>query len=93
MSERTQALGRILAFVWSFTVAALISGVVSMFAILWGIVDILWQLLSGRNTLSERSAPSNLIKNVLTWNIDLMIYATTGGGPGRLEWLPPRWTS
>ncbi|MCL9818323.1 hypothetical protein [Natronocalculus amylovorans] len=88
MSQRSQAVWRIFAFVYSLTIAAIISSVVTIIAIVWGAIDVLWQLISGRNTLSENSKPATVVTATLRWNVEMLIFATTGGGVKRLEWLP-----
>jgi hypothetical protein len=88
MGQRKQAVWRILALLYGTTVASLISTVVLIVGFVWGIVDILWQLLSGRNDLSETSKPATIVEATLMWNVSLLVFALTGGGPGRLEWLP-----
>ncbi|QCW05229.1 hypothetical protein [Natrinema pallidum] len=86
MGQRSQALWRIVAFVYGITVAALISGIVSIVALAWGVVDIFWQLLTGRNDLSEDSRPATIVTETLQWNLDLTIYAFVG--KGSMQWLP-----
>lgn len=86
MSQRGESLVRIWAFLWSFTFAALISGLITIVGFIWAIFDILWQLISGRNDLSESSTPARVIRATLLWNVGLMVYAMTGSG--EFEWLP-----
>lgn len=86
MGQRSQALWRILAFLYAITVAAVISGVVGFVAFIWGVIDIAWQLISGRNDLSENSRPAKIVVSTLQWNLDLTIYAFVG--KGRFELLP-----
>lgn len=86
MSQRTQAGWRILSAAYGATVGATITGVVGLVAIVWGVVDILWQLLTNRNDLSENSTPAKVVYNTLHWNLDLFVFFATG--EGMFQWLP-----
>lgn len=86
MSYRRQAIWRIWAFLWSITVGAIITGVVGLVGIVWGIVDVLWSLATGRNDLSESSRPAKIVKETLVWDVDLLIYSLTGNR--QFSWLP-----
>lgn len=88
MAQRSQAIWRVLAFLYGITVASLVTTVVAIVGILWMIIDIPWQLLSGRNDLSETSRPAMIVEETLLWNIQMLIFALTGGGPKKLEWTP-----
>lgn len=88
MGQRSEAVWRVLAAIYAFTIASIISTIVLIVGIIWGIVDVLWQLISGRNDLSEDSTPAMVVGGTLRWNVEMLIFALTGGGPGRLEWLP-----
>ena len=88
MAQRSQALWRVLAFLYAITVAAFVSGVVTTIGIIWGVVDVLWQLITGRDDLKEDSTPARVVSGTLMWNVNMLIFATTGGGAGRLEWTP-----
>ena len=88
MGQRAEAVWRILAAIYAFTIASIISTVVLVIGAIWGVVDVVWQLITGRNDLSENSTPAMIIKETLRWHINMLIFALTGGGPGCLEWLP-----
>lgn len=85
MAKRTDALWRIWAFIWAFP-ASFLASIVSVIGLLWGIVDVLWQLVSGRDGLSASSGPAGIVKATLLWPTELMIYAFTGDGG--MMWLP-----
>jgi len=85
MGQRKDALWRIVAFVWSY-VAALVASVVLLVGIVWGAIDVLWQLVFGSDGLSASSTPAMLVRSTLLWPVDLMIYAFTGAG--EMQWLP-----
>lgn len=88
MSQRMQALGRLWTALWQLTVGWLITVIVTSLGTIWAIVDIIWQLVSGRNDLSESSAPAMVVGDTLRWNATQMTYAFTGGGDGRWRALP-----
>ena len=87
-ANRSQAIWRVFGFFYLLTVAAIITGVVTVVAFVWGLVDVLWQYIGGADGLSERSRPAKIIKATLQWDVDMLVFVTTGGGPGRLVWLP-----
>lgn len=84
-SNRSDALWRLVAFVWSL-VAGLAASVVIIIGMVWGIVDVVWQFITNRDGLSSSSRPAKFVKGVITWPIDLQVYAFTGSG--RMMWLP-----
>jgi|GEM_PF-967184 len=88
MSQRSQAVWRVLAFLYAITVGAFVTGIVTMVAMIWGLIDVVWQFLTNRNDLGEDSKPAAVVKGTLRWNIEMMVFAFTGGGPKRLEWTP-----
>ena len=88
MGQRAEAVWRILAAIYAFTVASILTTIVFVIGAIWGIVDVIWQLISGRNDLSENSTPATIVGGTFRWQIEMLIFALTGGGPGRLEWLP-----
>ncbi|SDJ33060.1 hypothetical protein SAMN05216226_102160 [Halovenus aranensis] len=90
MAQRSQALWRILALLYGMTIAAFISGIVTLVGFIWMLVDIPWQLITGRNDLSEDSGPASLVSTTILWNTEMLIFSLTGGGPKRLVWLPGR---
>ena len=84
--QRGQALWRILAFFYGATITTLLTAVVTVVGLIWGIIDILWQLVTNRNDLGETSTPARVVEGVLMWNVRLLVYSLTGAG--RFEWLP-----
>jgi hypothetical protein len=88
MGQRAEAVWRILAAIYGLTIAAIVSTIVFAIGVVWGIVDVIWQLVTDRNDLSEDSTPAMVVGGTLRWNVEMLIFALTGGGPGRLKWLP-----
>lgn len=85
MSQRMEALWRIAAFLYGL-LASFVTSIVTFVGIIWMIVDLAWQLLSGRNDLSENSYPARLVSGTLRWNVDLLVFSLTGDG--EMQWLP-----
>lgn len=86
MGQRGQALWRIWAFIWSITVGAILVGVIGLIGIIWGVIDVLWQLISGKNTLNENSRPATIVYETLMWDIHLLVFALLGRK--QFRWLP-----
>lgn len=84
-SYRDDALMRVLSFLWSF-VAAFIASIIVIVALVWGLVDVLWQLLLNSEGLDENGYAPELVANVLWWPVDLQVYAFTGRK--KFMWLP-----
>ncbi|RLM32617.1 hypothetical protein [Haloarcula sp. Atlit-120R] len=82
---RADALWRVWAFIWAIP-ASFVASIVSIVGLVWGIVDVLWQLIFGTDGLSSSSRPAGIVKGVLLWPVDLTIYAFTGDGG--MMWLP-----
>lgn len=85
MGRRWDALWRVVAFLWSI-VAAFILSIAIIGAMIYGVVDVLWQLFLGSEGLSENGSLASWIKRLLMWPVDLEIYAFTGDG--EMQWLP-----
>lgn len=83
MGKRVDALWRIVAFVWAW-VASFIAGFVSIIGLIWGLIDVVWQLIIGTDGLSASSRPAMFVKRVLMWPVNLHIYAFTGSGSFQL---------
>jgi hypothetical protein len=84
-SQRTQSLWRVVAFVYGLLVSFVTSIVVTV-GFIWGVIDVIWQFITDRNDLSERSLPARIVTGVLRWNVDLLTFALTGDG--EMQWLP-----
>lgn len=85
MGQRKEALWRVAAFAWSF-VAGFIAGFVAIVGFFWGLIDVIWQFITGSDGLSSSSTPAMWVKRFLIWPIDLLVYAFTGDG--EFELLP-----
>jgi hypothetical protein len=86
MAKRTEALWRIWAFIWSI-VASFIASIVMLVGFVWGVVDVLWQLVTGGDGLSASSRPAEFVADVLYWPIDLTVFAFTGDGEFAWTWM------
>lgn len=85
MAKRMDGLWRIVAFLWSF-VAAFVASIAVVVGIVWGAIDVFWQLITGSDGLSASSWPADLVSRTLRWPVDLQVYAYTGAG--EMMWLP-----
>ena len=83
MAKRMDAVWRILAFLWAF-VAAFVVSLVAIVAIVWGAIDVLWQLVLGSDGLSSSSSPARLIRRTIMWPVNLQLYAFLGEGSFQL---------
>ena len=80
MAYRKKALWRLAAFIWMMTVGWLVLIVISTVALVWGLIDVVWQLVVGTNGLSASSRPAMIVKDTYQWQADQMSFATTGDG-------------
>lgn len=86
MGMRMDALWRILAFLWAYTVGGIVATIAVIIGIVWGLVDVTWQLITGRDGLSSSSRPAEIVRESIWWPIRLTVYSLTG--KGEMEWLP-----
>ena len=80
MGMRVDALLRVVALLWVYTVGALIASVVGFIGLLWMLVDVIWQLITGSDGLSSTSTPANWVKGTFMWIAGQTNYALTGSG-------------
>jgi len=80
MGMRVDALLRVVALLWVYTVGALIASVVGFIGLLWMLVDVVWQLITGSDGLSSTSTPANWVKGTFMWIAGQTNYALTGSG-------------
>lgn len=83
MSKRMDALWRVAAFIWSVP-AGIVSSFAMIVGLLWGIVDVVWQLILGSDGLSASSMPAKWVKRLIMWPVNLTVYAITGSGDFQL---------
>lgn len=84
-SYREDALMRVLAFLWAF-VAAFVVGIVGIIALIWGLIDVVWQLVFNSEGLDETGFAPEFVANTFWWAVDLEVYAFTGRK--KFMWLP-----
>jgi len=63
---------------------------VASIALVFGVLDVLWQLITGRDGLSSSGAVGNHIGEAFSWSAGQTVYSFTGGGDGSFRWF---WTS
>lgn len=78
--NRRDALERVAALVWAWTVGGVIALLVLVFGLIIGTIDILWQLVTDGDGIAPDSSMSVIIAATLNWYTDLHIYAFTGQG-------------
>ena len=83
---RKQALWRLLAAIWAYTVGAVIAFVVGFVGIIWGIIDVVLELFFNRDALSSSSTPATLLNGAIEWQMEMQMFIFTG--KGEFEWLP-----
>lgn len=86
MSKRKDAIVRVWAFIWVNTFGWLLAMVVTTLGFIWGIVDVIWQLILGSDGLSASSTPAGWISDSLEWLVGQEIYAFTGANS--FQWIP-----
>ena len=86
MGMRVDALKRVLALVWVYTIGGLIATVVFFIGLVWMLIDVIWQLIVGSDGLSQTSMPAQWVKGTFMWVAGQTNYALTGSGD--LELLP-----
>ncbi len=89
MGERVDALWRVLALVWQGTLGYVALAIVGIIAFIWMVLDVLWQLITGRDGLDSQSAIAMQVEQAFEWSVGQTVFALTGGGDGQFRWF---WT-
>ncbi len=84
--HRAQALWRIIALVWQATVGYIVVVLVSLLAVVWMLLDIVWQLVAGSEGLDENGRAGMLVSSAFKWAYGQTVFALTGGGDGWFRW-------
>lgn len=88
MSERRTALGRAWALLWIGVIGYLLGAIILTVAVIWGIIDLVWSFITGRDDLSAESRPARLVSDTLEWVVGQTVYGLTGGGDRGWRMLP-----
>lgn len=80
MGNRFDALKRVFAFLWVWIVGSILLLIVGIVGFIWGLIDVIWQGVTGRDGLSEESTPAMWISGIYVWHAEQQSYATTGTG-------------
>lgn len=83
---RRDALMRIFGAVWLFTVGYLISVLVMVFGIIYGVVDLVAQLLLNRDGLRESSGAAMWFNRGVRYGAHMTMYVVLGKDD--FQWLP-----
>ena len=86
MSKRTEAGWRLVALIWTWTVGGFIATLIAFAGLILGLVDIILQLITGWDIISESGMTFNAIAGSLQWFVDIHIFAFTG--QRGFQWLP-----
>ncbi len=87
MGERADALWRVLALVWQATLGYVALGIVGIIAIVWMVLDVIWQLITGRDGLDANSTIASQVEMAFEWSVGQTVFALTGGGDGSFRWF------
>lgn len=85
MGGRSESLWRVVAFLWSMVASAVVS-VLMIVVLIWGAIDVLYHLATGKNGMSSDSGVGGYLKRMVWWPINNLVYAAFGDGS--LQWLP-----
>ena len=84
--NRAKALMRVWAAIWAMTFGALVSTVFGIVALVWGIVDVLLELILNRDGLSASNPAAQWTVRSLDWLHEQSLFVIVG--TGGFEWLP-----
>jgi hypothetical protein len=90
MGARKDAIMRVWALIWQATVGYVAVTVMGIVGIVWMILDVAWQLITGRDGLGSSSQVAGHIGDAFQWTASQTVFAVTGGGDGRFRWF---WTT
>lgn len=86
MTKRTEALWRIIAFLWSWTGGTLIAFVVMTIGLIISAVDIVIQLILGSEGINRNGMMMGVVEDTTRWYADIHVFAFTG--KGQFTWFP-----
>lgn len=84
--SRKSAIVRLWAFLWANTFGYVLGFIIGILALVWGVVDIVVTLITGRDYLKASSTPAGWISATIGWLADQTIFAFTGDG--QFQWAP-----
>jgi hypothetical protein len=91
--QRTQVGWRVLALLWQGVIGYLLVLVIGTIAAIWALVDLIWQLVTNRNDLSEDSTPAQWVSMTAGWSADQTVFGLTGGASKEFQALPSKSTA
>lgn len=81
MGARMEAVWRILGLVWLATIGGLVLIIAGLAGLLWMVVDVIWQLITGRDGPPGRSsAAMRFLKRLWGWGNGQLNYVLFGEG-------------
>jgi hypothetical protein len=75
---RREALVRVLAAIWLLTVGAIISLIFQVFGIIYGVVDIIWQLIANSDGLRKNGSGAMWFKRGLVYLKEQTLFVVAG---------------
>jgi hypothetical protein len=83
---RAKALMRVFGAVYLFTIGYVISIIVMTFGIIYGAVDLVWQLLANSDGLSESGTGAMWLERGFRYGAHMTMYVALGKDD--FQWLP-----
>lgn len=88
MSKRMDAIWRVIALLWVGLIGYIGGTIFGIIAIIWMILDVLWQFIAGSDGLSSSGTVGSWLRGYIGWTADMSAYAITGAGS--FDWLPSK---
>lgn len=89
-NQRWDALERGWTLLWQAFVGYALTFVISLVALVWTTVDLLWSLFTNRDDLESEATPAVWINATLSWSVGQTVYGLTGGADGCWKAIPRR---
>lgn len=86
MASRTNAVWRIVALIWAWTLGSVLFTVIVTVGFAVAALDLLWTLITGREGFSPSGSVLGYVGNTWEWYADLHVYGFTG--KGSMKWVP-----
>lgn len=75
---------RLFAVLWAWTVGMLVLTVAMPIGMVFGVIDLLWQLLAGTEGISDGNIGFRVFTGSLKWVQELMMFGIAGSGEFQL---------
>lgn len=81
---RMDALLRVFALIWAWFFGAILGSIAFTIGLLWMVLDVLWQLITGREGLSASGMLASWLQGIVQWGAMQTNYALFGDGEFKL---------